>query len=162
MMNKIYIITILVVSLAFLIYPFIFYHDSIIMVITSDSMFPVLNPYDLIIVERTNIEQIRVGDIITFNTHMEELGIVAHRTVELFDDHGEIGIHTRGDNVESVDPWVVHDEDLIGRVMNIVPKMGILLINPVRYAIVSVIIITAISLMWSSYYKDRNTKIQTQ
>jgi hypothetical protein len=49
--------------------------------------------------------------------------------------------------VEEHDPWVVHDEDFIGIVNNIVPSMGIFLIEPVRYGIVAVIIITAISLM---------------
>ena len=147
-MNKAYIIAPLAASVAFLIFPFVIYYGNAIMVITSDSMLPVLKPYDLIIVERTSIDQIEVGDIITFDSHIEGLGIIAHRAVEIFDDNGEIGIDTQGDNVDSRDPWVVHDVDLIGKVIDIVPTMGIFLIDPVRYAIVAVIVITAISLLW--------------
>ena len=147
-MNKAYIIAPLAASVAFLIFPFVIYYGSAIMVITSDSMLPTLKPYDLIIVERTSIDQIEVGDIITFDSHIEGLGIIAHRAVETFNDHGEIGIDTKGDNVDSPDPWVVHDDDLIGKVTDVVPTMGIFLIDPVRYAIVAVIVITAISLLW--------------
>ncbi len=147
-MNKAYIIAPLAASVAFLIFPFVIYYGNAIMVITSDSMLPVLKPYDLIIVERTSIDQIEVGDIIAFDSHIEGLGIIAHRAVEIFDDNGEIGIDTQGDNNDSRDPWVVHDVDLIGKVTDIVPTMGIFLIDPVRYAIVAVIVITAISLLW--------------
>ena len=32
-------------------------------------------------------------------------------------------------NVESRDPWTVHSEDLIGRVIHVLPTMGIFLID---------------------------------
>lgn len=154
MVNRAYIIAPLVVSVTFLIFPFVVYYGSMIMVVTSDSMLPVLKPYDLIVVERTTVDQIKVGDIVVFDTHIEEYGIVAHRAVEVFDDRGKIGIDTKGDNADSPDPWVVHDEDLIGRVTHVVPSMGVLLIDPVRYAIVAVVIITAISLV-NDIYKEQ-------
>ncbi len=56
--------------------------------------------------------------------------------------------------MESLDPWVVHSEDLIGRVTNVMPAIGILLIEPVRYVIVAVIIISAISLVADIYKKE--------
>jgi len=155
MVNKAYIIAPLVVSVTFLIFPFVVYYGSMILVVTSDSMLPALKPYDLIVVERTTTDQINVGDIVVFDTHIEEYGIVAHRAVGVFDDHGRIGIDTQGDNVDSPDPWVVHDEDLIGRVTHVVPSMGILLIDPVRYAIVAVVIITAISLVTDIYKEQK-------
>jgi len=145
--NKLYVIIPLIVAVSFLIFPFILYSGKMIMVVTSDSMLPVLKPYDMIVVEKTIIDDTSVGDIIVFDSHMEGIGIVAHRAVEILDDHGRIGISTKGDNVDEHDPWVVHDEDFIGIVDSIVPSMGILLIEPVRYGIVAVIIITAISLM---------------
>ena len=153
-MNKAYLIAPLGASVLFLILPFVVYYGSVIMVITSDSMLPALRPYDLIVVERTRIDQIKVDDIIVFHTHIEGLGIVAHRSVEIFNEQGEIGIDTQGDNVASLDPWVVHSEDLIGRVTNVVPAIGILLIEPVRYVIVAVIIISAISLVADIYKKE--------
>lgn len=146
-MNKLYVIIPLILAVTFLIFPFVIYSGKMIMVVTSDSMLPILKPYDMIVVEKTSIDNASVGDIIVFDSHMEGIGTVAHRAVEILDDHGRIGIGTKGDNVDEHDPWIVHDEDFIGIVDNIVPSMGIFLIEPVRYGIVAVIIITAISLM---------------
>ena len=117
------------------------------MVVTSDSMIPTLYPNDLLIVQMIGIDKIIVGDIIVFNTHVEDFGIVAHRAIEKFDDNGRIAINTQGDNVDEVDTWVVHDEDLIGKVTGHISFIGILLIEPVRYTLVAIIIITAISLL---------------
>jgi signal peptidase len=137
----------MVVAVTLLILPFVLYSGDMIMVVTSDSMLPVLEPYDMIVVKKISIEQARVGDIIVFNTHMEGIDIVAHRAIEVFDDHGEVGISTKGDNVNDPDGWIVHDEDFIGNVVNIAPGIGVFLIEPVRYGIVAVIVITAISLL---------------
>jgi signal peptidase len=145
--NKAFIIVPLVVAVTFLIFPFVLYYGNSIMVVTSDSMLPVLKPYDMIVVEKVSIDKVVVGDIITFDTHMEEIGIVAHRAFEVFNDDGEIGISTKGDNVDQPDGWVVHAEDFIGKVIDIVPSMGLFLVEPVRYAIVAVIVVTAISLL---------------
>ena len=146
-MNRTLIVGVLITSVIFLIFPFLLYHGNDIMVVTSDSMIPTLYPNDLLIVQMIGIDKIIVGDIIVFNTHVEDFGIVAHRAIEKFDDNGMIAINTQGDNVDEVDTWVVHDEDLIGKVTGHISFIGILLIEPVRYTLVAIIIITAISLL---------------
>ena len=146
-MNKTYIVIPLAVAVGFLIFPFVVYYGNDIMVVTSDSMVPALMPHDLIIVQSTDIDEIKEGDIITFDSHMQGIGIIAHRAIEIADDGGQTGIDTKGDNVEDADPWTVHEEDLRGKVIDIKPTVGIFLIEPVRYSLVAVIIITAISLL---------------
>lgn len=146
-MNKSLITISLAAAVALLIFPFITYYGNDIMIVTSDSMVPTLNPNDLLIVQTTEIDKIMVGDIIAFNTHVEDIGIVAHRVIEKFDENGIISINTQGDNVDEVDTWVVHDEDLIGKVIGHISFIGILLIEPVRYTLIIVIIITAIALL---------------
>ena len=146
-MNKVYIIIPLAVAVGFLIFPFVVYHGNDIMVVTSDSMVPALMPHDLIIVESIGIDEIKEGDIITFDSHVAGIGIVAHRAIAIEEDDGQTGIDTRGDNTENADPWTVHEEDFRGIVIDVIPKMGIFLIDPVRYSLVAVIIITAISLL---------------
>ena len=146
-MNNIYIVIPLVLATALLIFPFVVYYGNSIMVVTSDSMLPALVANDLIIVERTSIDQVQVDDIITFDSHMAGVGIIAHRAIAIEDDHGEIGIDTMGDNSEQQDPWTVHDDDLIGIVIDVIPTIGILLIDPIRYSLIAVIIITAVSLL---------------
>ncbi|KAG2473439.1 MAG: hypothetical protein NPMRTH4_1340008 [Nitrosopumilales archaeon] len=146
-MNKSYLVIPLAVAAAFLIFPFIAYYGNEIMVVTSTSMLPVLQPNDLIVVEPTTIDQIKVGDIITFDSHMEDWGIIAHRAIEISELDGEIAISTKGDNVEREDGWHVRDRDFTGKVIEVIPALGILLIGPVRFSLVVVIIITAVSLL---------------
>ena len=146
-MNKAIIIVPLVVSVGILIFPFVAYFGNNIMIVTSDSMFPALKPNDLIIVKPSKIEEVKEGDIIAFDSHMRGIGIIAHRAIAVDDTDGIIGFDTKGDNNGDVDPWIVHDEDLIGIVIEVMPTFGILLIDPVRYSLVAVIIITAVSLL---------------
>ena len=117
------------------------------MVVTSDSMIPTLKPNDLLIVQRAEIDKIIVGDIAVFDSHVEDIGVVAHRAIEKFDDNGRIAINTKGDNVDDADSWIVHDEDLIGKVIEHVSFVGILLVEPVRYTLVIIIIVTAVSIL---------------
>lgn len=152
-----FIIIGLVVSVTLLILPFTLYYGNEIMVVTSDSMIPILKPNDLLIVQRMDINKITVGDIIVFDSHVEDIGIVAHRAIEKFDDNGRIGINTRGDNVDEPDTWIVHDEDFIGKVVEHISFIGILLVEPVRYTLVIVIIITAVSLLKEVVFE---TKLQ--
>ena len=151
-MNKNLLILPLVAAVIILIFPFIVYSGDKIMIITTTSMLPVLYPNDMIIVKPATVAQVQEGDIIAFNTHME-IGIVAHRAIAIYDNHGEMVIDTKGDNNESEDPWYVTDDDLIGLVDTIIPKLGILLVAPVRFALVAVIIISALSLL-----KDKLTE----
>ena len=146
-MNKGYIIIPLVAAVGFLIFPFVVYHGNDIMVIKSDSMVPALMPHDLIIVGPIGIDEINKGDIITFDSHMQGVGIIAHRVIGIADHDGQTGIDTKGDNVGGPDPWIVNEEDLKGKVIDVIPIMGIFLIEPVRYVLVAVIIITAVSLL---------------
>ena len=140
----------LVIAVAVLIFPFVAYYDNQVMVISSTSMLPVLYPNDLIIVESATTNQIKEGDIITFESHMQ-FGIVAHRAVDFHQENGETMIATKGDNIDDPDSWLVSDDDLIGKVIEIIPKMGILLVDPVRYSLIAVIVITSIFMLRESF-----------
>ena len=161
-MNKAIIIVPLVVAVGILIFPFVAYFGNNIMVVTSDSMFPALKPNDLIIVKPFKIEEIKEGDIIAFDSHMYGIGIVSHRAIAVADDDGIIGLDTKGDNNIDDDPWTVHDEDLIGIVIEVIPAFGILLIEPVRYTLVAVIVITAVSLLKEIITEAKKTSSKTK
>ena len=147
----------LVISVLVLIFPFVVFAGDNIMVITTTSMLPVLKPNDMIVVQMQNIEQIKEGDIIAFDSHME-FGIVAHRVIEKYEKDGQIIVDTKGDNNEEADPWYVTDEDLIGKIKSIIPGLGIVLVGPVRYALVAVIIISAISMMKDYFTENKKKK----
>ena len=147
----------LVISVLVLIFPFVVFAGDNIMVITTTSMLPVLKPNDMIVVQMQNIEQISKGDIIAFDSHME-FGIVAHRVIEKYEKDGQIIVDTKGDNNEEADPWYVTDEDLIGKIKSIIPGLGIVLVGPVRYALVAVIVISAISMMKDYFTENKKKK----
>ena len=156
-MNKNILIIPLVVAVLVLIFPFVAFFGDSIMVTTTTSMLPVLNPNDMIIVEFSSIDELNEGDIIAFDSH-QKMGIVAHRVIEIFEKDGQTVVDTKGDNNEKPDPWYVTDDDLIGKVKNIIPWFGIVLVGPVRYALVAVIIISAISMMKDHFTENKLKK----
>ena len=127
------------------------------MVITTISMLPVLKPNDMIIVKQVSIDEIKEGDIIAFDSH-QDMGIIAHRVIEVFEKDGQTVVDTKGDNNEKPDPWYVADDDLIGKVKSIIPVFGIVLVGPVRFVLVAVIIISAISMMKDIITENRSKK----
>ena len=155
-MNKNLLTIPLVVAVLVLIFPFVVFSGDSIMVTTTISMLPVLNPNDMIVVESASIDELKEGDIIAFDSH-QEIGIIAHRVIEVFEKDGSIVVDTKGDNNENPDPWYVTDDDLIGKVKNIIPMFGIVLVGPVRFALVAVIIISAVSLM-KDYLTENKSK----
>ncbi len=146
-MNKAYLIVPLVGAIGLLVSPFLLYYGNIIMVVTSDSMAPALEPYDIVVVHRTSIGQVKVGDIIVFDAFLDGVSRVVHRVVDIFDDNGRIGISTKGDNVESPDPWIVHEEDIVGKMVSSTPRVGFLLLDPVRYALSALVAVSSVLLM---------------
>jgi signal peptidase len=100
------IILIVFLVLVFLFLLFIGYGAGInnrfykILIVTSGSMSPTFDPGDLIVVTKIDPENVKVGDIVTFQT--KEKGILTHRVVEIKTD-GEIV--TKGDANQTVDFW---------------------------------------------------------
>lgn len=157
-MNKIIIIIPMFVALLLIIFPFVVYSGNNVMLIKSTSMLPVLKPNDLIVVEPTAIDQINEGDIISFDSHMKGVGVVAHRVIDVYQKSGQTFLETKGDNAQDPDRRAVTEEDLIGRVSTILPSIGILLVDPVRYSLVAVIVITGVLLLKDVITKPKPEK----
>ncbi len=71
-----------------------------LILVTSDSMSPVFYSGDLIMIVKVDSDQVKVGDIVTFQTKNREL--LTHRVVEIKED-GEFV--TKGDANEEADVW---------------------------------------------------------
>lgn len=87
--------------------------------VLSGSMKPEFNPGDIVIVKHKNKSDIQVNDIATFKDN--EGNIITHRIVEQLDGDGYI---TKGDNNNVRDAEVVKEENIIGKVKFIIPKVG--------------------------------------
>jgi signal peptidase len=96
-------------------------------VIVSPSMVPSIKINDAIIVKRVDNDDYNVGDIISFSSSSDEYNglTVTHRIVSKLDsDYGESIYTTKGDNNSVVDPTSVSTDDIYGKVIFKIPKLG--------------------------------------
>ena len=73
----------------------------------TGSMAPMIKPGDLAVIKKTAVDDIRPGDVITFQAPIENRPIVTHRVVSVTHNGGVITIQTKGDANQSPDPWTV-------------------------------------------------------
>jgi signal peptidase I len=108
-------------------------HD---MTYAGPSMNPTLKAGDGLTVISYGNRKIRIGDVVVF-PHPEVGNNVVHRVVAV----GSRGVRTRGDNNINIDPWVLHSEDIVGRVVSAQRKSRRL---PIHSGATGVIIVFAL------------------
>jgi len=145
-MKKAYLIIPLVVSIGLVIIPASSLSSNPIILVTDDSMYPTLIPGDKLLVNPVDISEIKVGDIIAFDTHFEEANIITHRVVEVSESNGVVAIHTQGDHDDQPDNWIIRQESLIGLVAEVNPPILGLIEDAVRYPLIAIAVISAILL----------------
>ncbi len=128
----------------------VFRTDTPIMVVVSGSMVPTINVDDLIIVQGVDPSTLQVGDIIVFknpkfsNTASCETGqCIVHRIISIVSRDPPM-FRTKGDANLAPDPFVVSGSDVVGKVILIIPKLGILtriLKPPYNYLTILLILI---------------------
>lgn len=115
-------------------------------VVASGSMIPVLQVYDVLIVQgHEPFEDIEVGDIIVFNRPSDHNRVIVHRVASIIDDDPKT-IRTKGDANPASIPgtdFPITEEEYIGKVAHTVPQVGYvtqLLKPPINYVIIAVVI----------------------
>ena len=119
-------------------------------VVSSGSMIPVLEVYDVIVVEgNTPFEDIEKGDIIVFySPKLYEQGkerVIVHRVSLLMGEDPKI-VRTKGDaNPASIagTDYPITEKEYLGKVEHVVPQVGYItqiLQPPINYIIIAVII----------------------
>lgn len=111
-------ITILVFSMVILVSGVTKYQ---IIAIASSSMSPSYKRGDAVIIEKTSVSIIKVGDIIAFNNNKQ---IVTHRVVKIKEDGNTMYFYTKGDANNSIDAEYVIQENVIGIVKNVIKYVG--------------------------------------
>ena len=85
--------------------------------IQTESMYPILNPGDLIF--DTSVKDpadLKVGDIITYWTVINgERVLNTHSIYEIYDGGGYLIFATKGENNTSADPLTVHESEIVGK-----------------------------------------------
>jgi signal peptidase I len=95
-------------------------------VIISGSMTPALNVGDLVLLEGLHAAmQIETGDIIAFRVKGMDIP-VSHRVIEVLQTADGPAYRTKGDADKQADQWVIPHQDVLGKVVYAVPKLGYL------------------------------------
>ena len=115
-------------------------------VVASGSMIPVLEVYDVLIVQgHEPFEDVEIGDIIVFNRPSDHNRVIVHRVASILEDDPKT-IRTKGDANPASIPgtdFPITEEEYIGKVAHTLPQVGYitqLLKPPINYVIIAVVI----------------------
>ncbi|NJE30015.1 signal peptidase I [Thermococcus sp. 18S1] len=97
-------------------------------VILTDSMKPDINPNDLVITKPVSSKDIQIGDVILYRIEIGNSTYqIAHRIVGIkLDPTSGYYYITKGDNRNYTDPWKVYPKQVIGRVVLVIPMIGVI------------------------------------
>lgn len=73
-----------------------------------------------VMTQPTTVSALHVGDVISFHPPTNPGETYTHRIVSIAD----AAVSTRGDINGATDPWTLHDADLIGRAITVLPGVG--------------------------------------
>jgi signal peptidase len=115
-------------------------------VVSSGSMIPNLNIYDVIVVQGNDVfSNVKVGDIIVFNRPNGHDKVIVHRVAEIL-NKDPLVIRTKGDanpgSIPGTD-FPITKDDYIGKVVYVIPQIGYvtrILTPPINYIIIAVIV----------------------
>ena len=91
--------------------------------VLTGSMRPAIDPGDMVVDEEIRGDQIRVGDIITFQEPRGERTIT-HRVRNVTINEGQARVTTQGDANDKPEKWEIPVGGSVGRVAYTVPKIG--------------------------------------
>lgn len=97
-------------------------------VVVTESMEPVLDVDDLIIVTNPKVDELEVGDIITFRADIDYNGtkeIVTHYVNSITETNGEYTIRTNRYGSTVPDTWILSGDDVIGVYSFRVKQLGV-------------------------------------
>lgn len=94
--------------------------------VLSGSMEPELYTGSLAITRPVASEDIKVGDVITFHDGSDNHIVITHRVTNIW-QNSPMYFQTKGDACGSIDPFIVPEKNLIGKVSFDLPLVGYLI-----------------------------------
>ena len=135
-------------------------------VVASGSMIPVLEVYDVIIIQgHVPFEEIEIGNIIVFNRPSDHDRVIVHRVISITDDNPKT-IRTQGDANNASIPGIdfpITEEEYIGKVEYTLPQVGYVtqLLKPPTNYIIIVIVVGVMIVKQMMQKKKKDTSIDT-
>ena len=124
-------------------------------IVLTGSMKPEIDPNDIVIVKNTSQEDIKNGDIITF-TSGQKNATVTHRIIEIVEKDGKTLYKTKGDNNNSEDIDLVKYENIQGKYVFKLSKIGVVFTEGLTgTGIIVVFLILLLNYRHSSKMEDR-------
>jgi signal peptidase len=125
-------------------------------VVSSQSMVPVLQVNDVLVVRNGGSwDNLHVGDIIVFNRPDGEDRVIVHRVAEIGENSaGDRVIRTKGDANPASIPgtdYPIHKDNYIGKVVYVLPGAGVItkiISPPVNYIIIAIILVILFFSKW--------------
>jgi len=122
-------------------------------VVVSGSMIPTLNTNDLIFNIKVNEDELKKDNIISF---LQDGNVVTHRINNIIQKDGKKYYETKGDNNNDIDENLVEYENIIGRYMFKIPKIGYLIRNmQTQIGILLIILVLLIREMFLRNYENK-------
>jgi signal peptidase len=132
--------------------------------VEGTSMHSTLEDGDLIVIDRTSFDNLKIGDIVVFNKPSPYSYRVVHRIFEIKNINGEKVLITKGDNSmtnPNPDSWQIPKENYIGKYIGIrIPYAGFLgkaIAPPINYIIIVSLLIYVI---YIDVYEPRKKNAQ--
>lgn len=100
-------------------------------------MEPTIEVMSMIIIKPVEANELKINDIITFKQDFNEDGIkevITHRVAQITPTDDSITLRTKPDESDLWDSWIVEENDIIGKVHLIIPKIGHLTMFMNQYA----------------------------
>lgn len=124
-------------------------------VIVSGSMEPTIKKGDAIFVKNVAEEEIKINDIISFQTAVPTKTNVTHRVIEIMEEDGVKKYTTKGDNNNTEDKEKITYQQIEGKYQFKINQFGIVT-NILKSKITLVILIMLIVII--SFYRAKNEK----
>lgn len=97
--------------------------------VLTRSMEPTLPPGTLVVVKPTPVDDIKIGDVMTYQIKSGEAAVISHRVIEIRSgSDGQRTFVTKGDNNDAADQPVIEDQ-VKGTVWYSVPLVGFVSTN---------------------------------
>ena len=118
------LIGIIIVVVIFLLFyrPLSIWGDTRYEPVFTGSMEPAIPVGSMVVIKPADPETLKVGDIICFKIESESATTVTHRIINMTSE----GFRTKGDANEEPDQWIVRKENVIGKVIAVIPYIGYL------------------------------------
>jgi signal peptidase len=130
--------------------------------VLTGSMQPELPPGTLVVVRPTVIDEIAIGDVITYQLESGKRTVVTHRVVGIgVDVEGDRVLQTQGDANEKFDPNPVREVQIKGELWYSVPQLGrlhqILTGQERQWAVyaVAILLMGYAAVAWGGALRDR-------